>query len=193
MYRTGTGLFCPTTTTSPFEQAIAALGILARACEEEKTADASFVGLHIEGPYIASADGPRGAHPSAYIRDPDWDEFCRYQEAAGGRIRMLTLAPEREGALAFIEKATESGVIVALGAYGGQPGAGAGGDCGRCPDVHTSGERGARDAPPARQLYLGTARRRRPLGGDYPRWTPSASAGAEEFFTVQSRRGGSAW
>ena len=118
VYRTGTGLFCPTTTTSPFEQAIAALGILARACEEEKTADVSFVGLHIEGPYIASADGPRGAHPSAYIRDPDWDEFCRYQEAAGGRIRMLTLAPEREGALAFIEKATESGVIVALGHTG---------------------------------------------------------------------------
>ena len=117
-YRAGTALFCPTVTTSPAEQAIAGLRTLARACEQSAAANASFVGFHVEGPYIASEDGPRGAHPLEHTRDPDWDEFRRYQEAAGGRIRILTLAPEREGSLAFIEKVSETGVIVALGHTG---------------------------------------------------------------------------
>lgn len=117
-YRAGTALFCPTVTTSPGEQAITALRTLERTCEQSDTANASFVGFHVEGPYIASEDGPRGAHPLEHTRDPDWDEFCRYQDAAGGRIRILTLAPEREGSLAFIEKAAEAGVIVALGHTG---------------------------------------------------------------------------
>jgi N-acetylglucosamine-6-phosphate deacetylase len=72
-------------------------------------------GYHLEGPYIASEDGPRGAHPRQHARDPDWDEFRRWQDAAGGGIRMLTLAPERDGAIGFIEKVAGSGVVVALG------------------------------------------------------------------------------
>ena len=82
-YRAGTALFCPTVTTSPAEQAIAGLRTLARACEQSAAAKASFVGFHVEGPYIASEDGPRGAHPLEHTRDPDWDEFRRYQDAAG--------------------------------------------------------------------------------------------------------------
>jgi N-acetylglucosamine-6-phosphate deacetylase len=118
VFRSGTGLFCPTVTTSPAPQATAALRTLAVACEESETVGASFVAFHVEGPYISSEDGPKGAHPPDHIRDPDWDEFCRYQDAAGGRIRIFTLAPEREGSLPFIEKLVESGVIVALGHTG---------------------------------------------------------------------------
>ena len=117
-YKAGTPLLCPTITTSPVDQALAALTALSQACEESATARASFVGFHVEGPYIASEDGPRGAHPLEHTRDPDWEEFCRYQDAAGGRIKIFTLAPEREGALAFIEKATASGVIISLGHTG---------------------------------------------------------------------------
>jgi len=72
-------------------------------------------GFHLEGPYIASEDGPRGAHPRQHARDPDWNEFQGWQEAANGLIRMVTLAPERPGAIDFIERAAKSGVIVALG------------------------------------------------------------------------------
>ena len=71
--------------------------------------------LHLEGPYISPEDGPRGAHPQRHVRPPDWDEFRRFQDAAGGRIRLVTLAPEHDGALTFIEKLTASGVVVALG------------------------------------------------------------------------------
>ncbi len=55
------------------------------------------------------------AYPKEHARDPDWDEFRRFQDAAGGRIGMVTLAPERTDAIAFIEKLTASGVVVAIG------------------------------------------------------------------------------
>ena len=66
-------------------------------------------GFHLEGPYICPEDGPRGAHPREHVRDPDLDEFRRWQDAAGGRIRLVTLAPERPGALRFIEAVVASG------------------------------------------------------------------------------------
>lgn len=121
MYKTGTALWCPTVTTSSAEDAVQGLSMIAKACEASKAASASFVGIHVEGPYIASEDGPRGAHPLEHTRDPDWDEFRRYQDAAGGRIVIFTLAPEREGALAFIEKVAASGVVVSLGHTGASP------------------------------------------------------------------------
>ncbi len=50
-----------------------------------------------------------------HVRPPDWDEFRRFQEASGGRIRLATLAPEHDGALPFIEKLAASGVVAAIG------------------------------------------------------------------------------
>lgn len=115
MYRSGTGIWCPTLTTDADDAFINALKVLARACEESPVCAGSFAGFHVEGPYIASEDGARGAHPLTYVRNPDWDEFQRYQDAAGGRIAILTLAPERDGALPFIEKVAATGVIVSIG------------------------------------------------------------------------------
>jgi N-acetylglucosamine-6-phosphate deacetylase len=71
--------------------------------------------MHLEGPYLSAEDGPRGAHPKQHIHPPDWDEFQRLQEAAGGRIRLVTLAPELEGAIPFIERLARQGVVVSLG------------------------------------------------------------------------------
>jgi N-acetylglucosamine-6-phosphate deacetylase len=72
-------------------------------------------GIHLEGPYISSEDGPRGAHDPEFVRDPDWEEFSIWQEASRGMIRLVTLAPERPGAQEFIRRASASGVKVALG------------------------------------------------------------------------------
>jgi N-acetylglucosamine-6-phosphate deacetylase len=69
----------------------------------------------LEGPYLSGEDGPRGAHSPAAIRPPDYDEFQRLQEAAGGRIRLLTLAPEYPEAPSLIERVVASGVAVAIG------------------------------------------------------------------------------
>jgi len=64
---------------------------------------------------LSAEDGPRGAHPRQHIRPPDEAEFARLQEAAGGAIRLITLAPEWPEALAFIERRVAEGVVVALG------------------------------------------------------------------------------
>src|SRR5262249_25785603 len=88
---------------------------LAKAIEANAELSRRMPRFHLEGPYLSGEDGPRGAHPKEHARDPNWDEFQRLQDAAGGRIRMVTVAPERAGALAFIERLTASGIVVAIG------------------------------------------------------------------------------
>jgi N-acetylglucosamine-6-phosphate deacetylase len=111
----GIGGLCPTLVTNSAESLLHGFRTIARACDEDSLLALALPAIHLEGPYISAEDGPRGAHPLAHVRRPDPDEFLRFQEAAGGRIRLVTLAPELEGALPFIESLVASGVVVALG------------------------------------------------------------------------------
>jgi N-acetylglucosamine-6-phosphate deacetylase len=111
----GIAALCPTLVTNSFAALAHGLGTLHRLCETDRAAARAVAGIHLEGPYISAEDGPRGAHARQHVRPPDWDEFRRLQDAAGGRIRLVTLAPEHEGALSFIERLTRAGVVVALG------------------------------------------------------------------------------
>jgi N-acetylglucosamine-6-phosphate deacetylase len=111
----GIGGFCPTLITNSDPVLLHGFRTIRRACEDDADVAAAIPAIHLEGPYISAVDGPRGAHPRAHIRPPDWDEFRRYQEAAGGRIRLVTLAPEYDGALEFIEKLVFAKVVVAIG------------------------------------------------------------------------------
>jgi N-acetylglucosamine-6-phosphate deacetylase len=113
--RHGVGFLCPTLITNGFEALSHGLRTVARACEEDRECRAAIPAIHLEGPYISPEDGPRGAHPRRHVRPPDRDEFRRLQDAAGGRIRLVTLAPEHDGAPAFIEWLVQQGVVVALG------------------------------------------------------------------------------
>jgi len=105
---------CPTLFTQSFETMRHALATIGAACESPEVGR-RIAGIHVEGPYISPHDGPRGAHPRAHCRRPDWDEFQRFQEAAGGRIRIVTLSPEFDEAPAFIERLVRSGVVAAIG------------------------------------------------------------------------------
>ncbi len=121
--RHGVGECLPTLITNDFESIRHGLATLARARRESAVTRQIFVGYHLEGPYISPQDGPRGAHPLSQVRRPNWEEFCRWQDAAEGHIRLVTLAPEVEGAIPFIEKLSAAGVVVAIGhtaADGGQ-------------------------------------------------------------------------
>lgn len=112
----GIGRFCPTVITAAPETICHALRTLAGACEADAVLAESMPGFHLEGPYLSPEDGPRGAHPRASVRPASVDEFLRFQEAAGGRIRLVTLAPEAPGALTLIGKLTQDlGVRVAIG------------------------------------------------------------------------------
>lgn len=116
--RHGIGRYCPTLITGSFEAIAHGFRTLAKLIDTDADLARAIVGFHLEGPYLSGEDGPRGAHPREHIRDPDWDEFQRWQEAAGGRIRMVTLAPERAGAIPFIERLVKAGVVVAIGHTG---------------------------------------------------------------------------
>jgi N-acetylglucosamine-6-phosphate deacetylase len=107
--KTGVTRFLPTLVTSSLEDFSACARTLAR------TPHPAIAGLHMEGPYISPEDGPRGAHPREFVRAADVDDFRRRQDAAEGRIRLVTLAPEAPGALRLIEQLAGAGIRVAIG------------------------------------------------------------------------------
>ena len=115
LWRVGTGFCCPTVVTASFESISNSLRAIVEACKADSVVVHSILGIHLEGPYISSVDGPRGAHPLQHIREPDWDEFRRFQDIAEGKIRIVTLAPEKKGAIPFIKKLVAEGIVVAIG------------------------------------------------------------------------------
>lgn len=110
----GTVLFLPTVVTTPPEIMIHCLKVLGQACAHPDLKP-HLGGIHLEGPYLSPEPGAKGAHPPDCMHPPDLEEFNRFQEAAGGCIRLLTLAPELEGATGFIEAVTAKGVICSAG------------------------------------------------------------------------------
>jgi N-acetylglucosamine-6-phosphate deacetylase len=77
--------------------------------------DAAIAGIHMEGPYLSPQEGARGAHPREHLRSAAVDDFKRCQDAARGRIVLVTLAPEVPGAIALIEYLVSTGVRAAIG------------------------------------------------------------------------------
>jgi N-acetylglucosamine-6-phosphate deacetylase len=109
MRRTGVTQSLPTIITSPLER----FALCARTVVRANAA--GVLGIHMEGPYISPQDGARGAHAREYVRAATVDDFDRRQEAAEGRIRLVTVAPEVEGVLPLIERLVGSGIRVAIG------------------------------------------------------------------------------
>lgn len=72
-------------------------------------------GFHVEGPFISPVEGARGAHPLHAVRPISGAVWRRLQRASGGRIRLLTLAPELRGAARFIRRLRDENVLPALG------------------------------------------------------------------------------
>jgi N-acetylglucosamine-6-phosphate deacetylase len=114
MFHAGVSSFFPTVITGAPDAMLGALRNLA-AARESIPEGAAMEAFHLEGPYISPVDGPRGAHPVQWVRRPDLDEFHRFQDAARGNIRLVTLAPEWPDAPAFIEDLVREGVVVSLG------------------------------------------------------------------------------
>ena len=111
----GVTSFLATTTTDAHAVFAHAFTTIAKAIDELPEVAARIAGIHLEGPFISPDDGPRGAHPRQHVRPPDWDEFARLQDAARGRIKLLTVSPEYDGAAAFISRVAKTGVLVAIG------------------------------------------------------------------------------
>jgi len=117
--RHGVTSYYPTTVTAPIDSTLRALERLAGAVEKrepgavQEGARACPVGIHLEGPFISHAR--RGVHPPENLLKPTFAAFERFWQAARGRIRMLTIAPELDGAMEVIAEASRRGVCVSLG------------------------------------------------------------------------------
>jgi N-acetylglucosamine-6-phosphate deacetylase len=117
--RHGVTSYFPTTVTAPMDVTLRALERLADAVEkrERNNADGKIralpLGIHLEGPFISHAR--RGVHPPENLLAPTLALFERFWQAARGRIRMMTIAPELEDAPEVIAEAARRGVCVSLG------------------------------------------------------------------------------
>jgi N-acetylglucosamine-6-phosphate deacetylase len=114
LWKKGVTTYMPTLTTNSREVLLKNFSILAKSKDDEALLG-SMGGFHLEGPYISPDDGYRGAHMLKHVRLPDWGEFMDFYQASGKNIATVTLAPELDGAMDFIRKCTEIGVVVAVG------------------------------------------------------------------------------
>src|SRR5215211_147422 len=104
---TGTTSYLPTVISSPeglYEQALSAIG-------SSHGSGAEVLGVHLEGPFIS--EEKRGAHAAAHVAKPDAELLARLLDL--GPVRMITLAPELEGADGLISLAANRGVVVSAG------------------------------------------------------------------------------
>lgn len=115
MLKVGVTTFLPTLITAPEVRLVAALRTISAACAQYPDVAAMVAGIHVEGPHIAPEDGPRGAHPAADVRAPSIPEFERWQAAAGGLVKLVTLSPHWPEASAYVRHLSKVGVIVSLG------------------------------------------------------------------------------
>ena len=75
----------------------------------------AIVGWHIEGPFLSAEPGFHGAHDPSWMRDPAPGLIRELRAAAGDDLLLVTLSPERSGALAAIEEAKVQNMVVSLG------------------------------------------------------------------------------
>ena len=111
----GVAAYLPTTVTAPEENILRALDWLAKRIETGESAGAGArpLGIHLEGPFISHAR--RGVHPPEYLVPPTLSRFERYWQASRGNIKVMTIAPEVEGAMEVIAEASRRGVCCSLG------------------------------------------------------------------------------
>ncbi len=104
--------FCPTTVTQSEQVLTDALKNVA-SVKEEDADGAEILGVHFEGPYLNTKK--KGAQPESFIVKPDVTQFQRYQEAAKGLIKIITMACERDEGFALTHYCHDHGVNVSLG------------------------------------------------------------------------------
>ena len=109
----GTASFLATTMTQSPENIIRALSAVKEYMSAAPDTGAKILGVHLEGPFIAEKF--KGAQPLEYVAAPDIKVFEKYNEAAGGAIKIVTMAPETEGAEDFIKYLAKNHIIASIG------------------------------------------------------------------------------
>lgn len=112
----GTTTFLATTMTQSQSAITAALQAVARYRKANRLDGARLAGVHLEGPFIALKH--KGAQPAEYVAKPSVKLFDEFNAASGNCIKIVTLAPEEEGAGELVAHLVETGVVASLGHTG---------------------------------------------------------------------------
>lgn len=112
----GTTSFLATTMTQSKENILKAMRAVKEYREAAGEQGARIAGVHLEGPFIAAVH--KGAQPLEYVAAPDAKTFDEYNAACGNAIKIITLAPETDGALDFIRHIVAQGTVVSIGHTG---------------------------------------------------------------------------
>ncbi len=107
---TGVTAFMPTFITAPVQVQAQAL-LRTRDLLPDLASGTKVLGVHLEGPFLS--EQRKGAHNAAYLTDPTPEAIAALLET--GLVKLVTLAPEREGALAAIRELDAAGVLVSVG------------------------------------------------------------------------------
>jgi N-acetylglucosamine-6-phosphate deacetylase len=111
---TGTTAFLPTMITSPAEVYRHNLPLMAAVLQRDEFRG-RLLGINVEGPFISEQDGARGAHDSRWIAQPDVQYLEQLLSWADGKVKLITIAAELEGAENLAQYAASRGIVVSLG------------------------------------------------------------------------------
>jgi len=111
--RHGTTGMLPTIAAAPWKQMLGALRTAGEAAVHPIIGGARILGVHLEGPFLNPAR--KGAQNKDYLLRPNLAEMKALADAAGGQLRMVTLAPELPGAIEVVRWLADNGVIPAAG------------------------------------------------------------------------------
>lgn len=109
----GVTSFLATTMTEENEKIEKALYNVGQFIKEKKGKGAEILGVHLEGPFLSLLQA--GAHPRSHIQKADISLFKHWQILSENTIRLVTLAPERDGAIPLIKYLRENGVVASMG------------------------------------------------------------------------------
>jgi N-acetylglucosamine-6-phosphate deacetylase len=115
MTELGVTTYLPTLITASRASLLSNLATIAEARRQHPLCARMIPFVHVEGPFLAPEDGPRGAHPREHVRAPDLDEVAEWQRVSGGLVGKITLSPHYDQVSEFIRALVGQGILVALG------------------------------------------------------------------------------
>lgn len=111
----GTAGYLPTIITGAPDKVLRNLRVIVAARKKSAECRKRILGVHLEGPFISPVPGCIGAHDPKYVSKPDFNLYRKFQDAADGLVKIMTIAAEIKGAPDLCRALTADGVVVSCG------------------------------------------------------------------------------